>query len=113
MTDFGRGYFPVGILSSGRVFAKELATKIVAEIGYASTQTLYSSGVAAKTQILVSNTTDTYTESGHKCLLPFSYRGITFAQCTTFDAYPADDNRLWCAISENGAWDYCGIMAST
>ncbi|KAI0210207.1 hypothetical protein LSAT2_005045 [Lamellibrachia satsuma] len=50
---------------------------------------------------------ETYAESGQKCLLPFSYRGITFSQCTTYDAYPADELRLWCAVSETGEWDYC------
>ena len=43
------------------------------------------------------------TTSGQCCIIPFTYKGVTYNSCTD-----ADHHRLWCSLDSQykGTWDY-------
>ena len=44
------------------------------------------------------------TTSGQCCIIPFTYKGVTYNSCTD-----ADHHRLWCSLDSQykGRWDNC------
>jgi len=45
------------------------------------------------------------TTAGQCCSIPFTYKGVKYASCTT-----ANHNRLWCSLDATykGKWGNCG-----